>query len=686
MKKIIVMFALLFCGLSMFSMVGAEIDTPARIAEVFPDTMLAQEIASILGKETDEYVTQTDLNTIRELTISSGGTNWTGVQHLTHLRYFSFHNAKEGFVGNLRDLTSFADLHTIYLSNIDSIQGSVEELSTLKELTNLNLSNVGIECTITNLSSFDKLRSVVIHDANIKGNLAVFAEAKNLIDLEIVGTNLVGDISSLSKKENLRYVYFSDTPGITGNLSSLTDLTDIYYLYLRRTGIAGNIACLSNLENIRFLTLIGEFSGEANVITSLPKLEDVHFSSSDITCTLNNSFLELKNLREFSSSYVDYVGDIGILGKLSCSSLDIRYTNYQLPEIEFREDKSIEIDVPQISQDRALTPQENTLVQGEYSEGKIQWAVPQGNVSSMGGQYSYYTNQSFTQYDPYKHFVFDGTIIQPYKKPRTTVEGDIGTASYASITGLSIGKKYAISSDAFEGGITVKYRIEADGTVGTQIVDTDKYEAMPVLAQNSIINLENYKAYTVYELSEADFIPTPTPTPDSSLEGDIVGGESAFNKLPPVKVPTLVLPDGTIEKLDLTLKFNEPIKEGKNNIKYDVRLVDSKGNKVELPEECILCFPYPEGLDETSGNRYRIMIHHLGDKGMEKFSTEDGTIDLKPQGLCIRVSSLSPFIIEWEELPEADLPQTGDSSHIALWLALLTVAGAMMLTLKRKTA
>ena len=55
------MFALLFCGLSMFSMVGAEIDTPARIAEVFPDTMLAQEIASILGKETDEYVTQTDL-------------------------------------------------------------------------------------------------------------------------------------------------------------------------------------------------------------------------------------------------------------------------------------------------------------------------------------------------------------------------------------------------------------------------------------------------------------------------------------------------------------------------------------------------------------------------------------------------------------------------------------------------
>ena len=161
--------------------------------------------------------------------------------------------------------------------------------------------------------------------------------------------------------------------------------------------------------------------------------------------------------------------------------------------------------------------------------------------------------------------------------------------------------------------------------------------------------------------------------------------DTDFDNLPPVKVPTLILPDGTIEELDLTLKFNGPIKEGKNNIKYDVRLVDSEGNKVELPKECILCFPYPEGLDETSGNRYRIMIHHLGDKGMEKFSTEDGTIDLKPQGLCIRVSSLSPFIIEWEEFPEADLPQTGDNSHIALWFALLMMAGTAILTLKRKT-
>ncbi|MGN0990522.1 MAG: Ig-like domain-containing protein [Candidatus Ventricola sp.] len=178
----------------------------------------------------------------------------------------------------------------------------------------------------------------------------------------------------------------------------------------------------------------------------------------------------------------------------------------------------------------------------------------------------------------------------------------------------------------------------------------------------------------------------PTATPDPGYDGGIVDGETAFDKLPPVKVPTLILPNGTIEELDLTLKFDGPNK-GNGSVKYDVRLIDSEGNKVELPGECILCFPYPEGFDETSDNRYRIMIHHLGDKGMEKFDTKDGTVELRAQGLCIRISSLSPFEISWEEIevPE-NLPQTGDNSHIALWLTLLTLAGIATLTLKRKTA
>ena len=103
----------------------------------------------------------------------------------------------------------------------------------------------------------------------------------------------------------------------------------------------------------------------------------------------------------------------------------------------------------------------------------------------------------------------------------------------------------------------------------------------------------------------------------------------------------------------------------------------------------MICFPYPDGLDENSGNRYRIMIHHLGDKGMEKFDTKDGTIELRPQGLCIRISSLSPFEISWEEIevPE-NLPQTGDKSlpmGFLILMALVSLSGISCLT-KRKHA
>ncbi|MGN1368395.1 MAG: LPXTG cell wall anchor domain-containing protein, partial [Aristaeellaceae bacterium] len=54
------------------------------------------------------------------------------------------------------------------------------------------------------------------------------------------------------------------------------------------------------------------------------------------------------------------------------------------------------------------------------------------------------------------------------------------------------------------------------------------------------------------------------------------------------------------------------------------------------------------------------------------------------QGLCVRISSLSPFTITWERFPEVSLPQTGDSSRPGLWLALgLACAAALAVILLR---
>lgn len=170
-----------------------------------------------------------------------------------------------------------------------------------------------------------------------------------------------------------------------------------------------------------------------------------------------------------------------------------------------------------------------------------------------------------------------------------------------------------------------------------------------------------------------------------SEDGDIIQGEDNLDTLPPVDVPTLILPDGVRVDASAMLKYDEPNANGKNTVVYNVSLINQNGDELELPDGCIICFPYPKGLDENSNNKYRIIIHHYADNGKtEIFKSENGDIEFAKQGLCIRVSSFSPFEITWEEQSEVDLPQTGDNSHIALWLTLLMLAGTATLTLKRK--
>ena len=170
-----------------------------------------------------------------------------------------------------------------------------------------------------------------------------------------------------------------------------------------------------------------------------------------------------------------------------------------------------------------------------------------------------------------------------------------------------------------------------------------------------------------------------------SLEGDITGGEKEFADLPPVDVPTLVFPDGTIPDQSIILEYEKLQSPGNGTVVYNVHLIAPNGEEIDLPGECMLCFPYPEGLDETREGRYRVMIHHYGEEKTEVFKSEDGEIEFAPQGLCIRISSFSPFEITWEEIENPEnLPQTGDNSSILLYGMLLMASAAMLRVVKRR--
>ena len=80
-----------------------------------------------------------------------------------------------------------------------------------------------------------------------------------------------------------------------------------------------------------------------------------------------------------------------------------------------------------------------------------------------------------------------------------------------------------------------------------------------------------------------------------------------------------------------------------------------------------------------------VLIHNFGDKGMEKFDTKEGTIALTPQGLSIKVSSLSSFIITWEESEVLQsVPQTGDNASLLLYVLGVFVSAMAICLLEHK--
>lgn len=137
--------------------------------------------------------------------------------------------------------------------------------------------------------------------------------------------------------------------------------------------------------------------------------------------------------------------------------------------------------------------------------------------------------------------------------------------------------------------------------------------------------------------------------------------------------------------------------DAKNSICYELTLVDEYENEVALPESTTLYLPYPEGMSAEEAAGYEFVVVHEAKDGTQIYSTQDGTLIKREYGLEMTVSSLSPFTINWgteEEMNEllasgvdtSILPQTGDNSLLTLWLFMLSLAAAALLTLRRQTA
>ena len=164
--------------------------------------------------------------------------------------------------GLLRDLEQLKDLTCLqYLDATDSgVKGDIVNLKNLVNLEVLSLySNPEVYGDICSLSEAAKMRSLKFaFDPEVYGDISCLKNL-NLETFAMTYTNISGDLSSLSHMTNLKAVYISGT-NIQGNISSLSQLTNLEELgisdeYPGNSRITGDLASLDNLKKLKKVSL-----------------------------------------------------------------------------------------------------------------------------------------------------------------------------------------------------------------------------------------------------------------------------------------------------------------------------------------------------------------------------------------------------------------------------------------------
>ncbi len=162
----------------------------------------------------------------------------------------------------LKDLEQLKDLACLqYLDATDhGLKGDVAHLKKLTNLEALSLySNPGVYGDICSLSGAAKLRSLKFaFDPKVYGGISCLKDL-NLETLAVTDTKISGDLSSLSHMTNLKALYITGTD-VYGDISSLSQLTNLEELgisdeYPGNPKITGDLASLDNLKKLKKVSL-----------------------------------------------------------------------------------------------------------------------------------------------------------------------------------------------------------------------------------------------------------------------------------------------------------------------------------------------------------------------------------------------------------------------------------------------
>ena len=219
--------------------------------------------------------------------------------------YFTDKNLLENKGKNLE--IDINDIKRIYVSNGDF------ELAILDKY---NLVNVGFDANNSNSSN----KSIDIND---------FKYSKGLKYLAILNERVSGNIEALKEHSNIETLIITNTPDLTGNIKSLTNILKLKSLSFSNTSIEGDVASLILLKASSIDLSNTKFSGDIGNITETNKIKQLDISNTSIYGNISG-FSNIISLVKLSASNLrtPLVGNIDSLNALNyLEEISLQYSS-----------------------------------------------------------------------------------------------------------------------------------------------------------------------------------------------------------------------------------------------------------------------------------------------------------------------------------------------------------------------
>lgn len=210
-------------------------------------------------------------------------------------------------------------------------------------------------------------------------------------------------------------------------------------------------------------------------------------------------------------------------------------------------------------------------------------------------------------------------------------------------------------------------------------------------------------AYSPDSSGSAELEPT-TPTEEVLKKILLIPGVASYDTVcatsvsavEDTTVPFILAPKSTISNATVSVD-SQRISDTKTE--YDISL----SGDAQPTQAVTLSLPYPNGMTAEIAKDYAFaVVHEKNAKTTETMSTVAGSVEYTDHGLEVTADSFSPFTVDWgkadaiaDKYPDAiqpnegkvdtgSLPQTGDTTNMALLLGVLAASVCALALVLRK--